>query len=122
MSKGMIFVMAGLTAACGEQQPAPQPERPNAFHERLLALAPPARNLGLRNAIIDSGVRCERVDRSAFQQHYKGTAMWLAHCVNKGEFAVFVGPAGYGEVVRCDILRGTGAPPCTWPEAALDGG
>lgn len=116
MSRGLIFTLACLAAACGDQDKAPRGDVvPNTFDEQLRDLSPSARNLGLRNAILDSGARCERVDRSAFQQPYKGTAMWLAHCTNTGDFAVFVGRTGYAQVVRCDAVAASDAT-CAWPE------
>ena len=89
----------------------------NTFDQQLRSLDVPARNFSLRKAILDTGARCGRVDGSAFQQQYKHTAMWVVHCTETGDFAVFVSPTGYAQVVKCESIAEAG-PQCRLPVAA----
>lgn len=110
-----IFLCAALAlCSCGEQTSQSPQAPPNAFDQELQSLTDSARNLGLRNAIKDSGLKCARVDRSARQQDYNNSAMWIAHCTDSGNFALFVTPRGYAQVIPCDDLS-EGAPACRLP-------
>jgi hypothetical protein len=70
MRLNLVCVALAL-GACSRPAEEPPPLHPNAFDDQLQSLSEPARNLGLRNAIRDSGAKCERVDRSVRQQDYK---------------------------------------------------
>jgi hypothetical protein len=112
MRKGAMFVAALALAACGRPEPAAEQPEQSQFEQELRALSLSARNLAFRNAIRNSDARCERVVRSVFQETYKGTSMWVAHCRDTGDFAIFVSRSGFAQVVRCEGLVGTPAPAC----------
>lgn len=111
MKRISICALLAVSLWACARSPSPEPAQANTFDQKLQSLSPPARNLGLRNAIRDSGAKCGRVGRSVRQQDYKASAMWVAHCTDTGDFALFVSPTGYAQVVRCDNL-GPGVPGC----------
>jgi hypothetical protein len=116
------IVICATVALCACSQSAnqqPTPKSANPYDQRLQSLSVSARNLGLRNAIKDSGSKCERVDRSARQQDYKNSAMWVAHCADTGDYALFVTAQGSAQVIACDNL-GEGAPVCQPPTKSGD--
>ena len=82
------------------------------FRQELEALPESGRNLAFRNAIRDVGLKCERVDRSRNQESVEGGEMWVAHCTDIGDVALFVSQAGYAQIRRCVDLKGSEAPPC----------
>lgn len=113
------FLAVLALAACRGSEPAAEQPQQSQFEHELRALSEPARNLAFRNAILDSGARCERVERSAFQEAYKGAGMWVAHCADTGDFAVFVSRSGFAQVARCEDLATPATPACkTGPTAA----
>jgi hypothetical protein len=113
--RAIVICAALALCACGQSATRQQQPKPaNPYDQQLQSLREPARNLGLRNAIKDSGSKCERVDRSERQQDYKNSAMWVAHCSDTGDYALFVTPQGSAQVIACDNL-GEGAPACRSP-------
>jgi hypothetical protein len=38
--------------------------------------------------------------------------MWVAHCTNTGDFALFVEATGYAQARHCEDLKGTAVPQC----------
>lgn len=112
MKTGAILVAALVLAACNRPEPATEQPQQSQFEQELRALSGSARNLAFRNAIRDSGASCERVERSAFQETYKGAGMWVAHCTDTGDFAVFVSQSGFAQVARCEDLATPAAPAC----------
>lgn len=109
-----ILVAAVALVGCDKPEPTQVTTQTNSYHEQLKSLPPTLRNAGLRNAIYDSGARCLQVERSQFQQEYKGSAMWTAHCSDTGDYAVFVTPSGFGQVVKCGDIDPSG-PACKLP-------
>ena len=108
------LIAFGIISACNQPDASNTAAEANTYDQQLKALSVPARNLGLRNAILDSGLKCARVYRSQYQQQYKNTAMWVARCADTGDFAIFVGTKGYGEVLRCADLPAS-VPTCRLP-------
>lgn len=110
-----ILILCGalVLCSCTKGQPAAQQNavKPS-FEAQLRSLNEPGRNLAFRNAIQDFGYHCDRVDRSSRQEAYKTTGMWVAHCTNSGNFALFVAPSGYAQVRRCEDLKGATVPQC----------
>ncbi|HEY0111949.1 MAG TPA: hypothetical protein VGB59_02225 [Allosphingosinicella sp.] len=84
----------------------------NPHSEQLKGMSELYRNLGLRRALIDAGQRCKNVERAAYQEQYKSMAIWTAHCVDSGDWAIFIAPSGDVQVRRCGNLAQLGLPQC----------
>lgn len=111
-----MLVLCGALAlcTCNKGQPtAPQQQATKpTFEAQLRGLNGSGRNLAFRNAIQDFGYHCDRVDQSNYQEAFKTSSMWVAHCTNTGDFALFVETSGYAQVRRCADLKGTSVPQC----------
>jgi hypothetical protein len=84
----------------------------NPQSEQLKGMSDLYRNLGLRRAIMDSSQRCKRSEGGAYQQDYKNMAMWTTHCVDTGDWAIFISPGGEVQVRPCADLASLGLPTC----------
>lgn len=89
----------------------------NEHHDGLLALSEPMRNLALMRAVRDSGMRCQRVERGAFQQQHEALPMWVAQCEDQREWAIFIAPNGDIQVRNCADAGQLGLPECRLDEA-----
>ena len=102
-------------AACDNSQPA-QPRKPivvrGPAQDQLHKLSAMNRDIGLKRAILDSGMTCKRVTRSGYVQEHENLSMWTANCDRKIDYAIFVGPDGSVQVRRCDELARFGLPAC----------
>ena len=87
----------------------------NPQSDQLKGMSDLYRNLGLRRAIMDSGQKCKKSEGGAFQEDYKNMAMWTTHCVDSGDWAIFVAPGGEVQVRRCADAATLGLPPCGRP-------
>lgn len=111
----MLFGCVLLLCSCNRDQAAEEPSptpKGETFEAQFRGLSEPARNFALRNAIRDSGLHCERVEESHFQEKVKTAGMWVANCTDSGAVAVFVGSTGYAQIRRCEDLVGADAPKC----------
>lgn len=113
-----VLLIIGL-AACGgaEQQQAATANAPDiavrsAEQDALHNLSDMNRDIGLKRAIVGSGVRCQRVTRSGYVREHNKLSMWMANCDERRDWAVFVGPDGSAQVRPCDGLKGLGLPEC----------
>lgn len=110
-------LLLGLALAACEDG-APEPERTtmrpaNPTSDSLKAMGSDvSRYLGLRRGIVDSGGRCKRVDRGAYQEEYKNMAMWAAHCTDTGDWSVFIAPSGDVQARLCSEAKQLGLPEC----------
>jgi hypothetical protein len=84
----------------------------NPFSDQLKALSEPTRHLGLYRALRDNGQHCKRVDRGAYQQQYKSMAMWIAHCTDTGDWALYIAPNGDVQASACGDAKELGLPEC----------
>jgi hypothetical protein len=84
----------------------------NSYSDQLKALSEPTRHLGLYRAVRDTGQRCKRVDRGAYQQQYKTMAMWTAHCTDTGDWALYIAPNGDVQASPCAHAKELGLPEC----------
>ena len=110
-------VLLGLAlAACDDGAPERRTKvmrAANPVSDQLKAMGSDvSRYLGLRRGIVDSGGRCKRVDRGAYQEDYKSMAMWTAHCTDSGDWAVFIAPSGDVQARECKDARQLGIPEC----------
>jgi hypothetical protein len=108
--------LALAVSACGQGgQPAGNVTSvriANPQSEQLKGLSDLYRNLGLRRAIMDSGQKCKKSEGGAYQQDYKNMAMWTTHCVDSGDWAIFIAPGGEVQVRRCADLATLSLPTC----------
>jgi len=73
----------------------------NPQSDQLKALTPFNQRIGLMRAIRDSGKRCHRVESVAYQQEYRGLAMWVALCDDGRHWSVFIAPNADIQVRDC---------------------
>lgn len=108
-------------AACGDG--APQQNRVeikagNPVSDQLKGMSELYRYLGLRRAIVDSGLKCKKVDSGAYQEDYKNMALWTAHCTDSGDWGIFIAPNSDVQVRRCRDMKQLGLPECRMPAPA----
>jgi len=106
-------------AACGGND---QPQRAPANEQKIAIRSPEQdalhkldtmnRDIGLKRAILDSGMPCKRVTKSGYVQEYNTLSMWSATCADKREWAIFVGPDGSAQVRPCQDVAKLGLPGC----------
>ena len=84
----------------------------NPQSEQLKGMSELYRNLGLRRAIMDSGQKCKKSEGGAYQQDYKNMAMWTTHCLDSGDWAIFISPGGEVQVRPCADAKTLGLPAC----------
>ena len=82
------------------------------YVDDLRKLAPAAANAALFRSITDSGESCTGVTKSAYQQDYKSMGMWVAHCREGSDWAVFVSQKGYVQPRACPTAAQAGFPAC----------
>jgi hypothetical protein len=123
--RGFALLSLSLAvAACGQGQPSgnvTQLRAANPMSDQLKAMSDLYRNLGLRRAIIDSSQRCKKSGGGAYQQDYKNMAMWTTHCIDSGDWALFISPGGEVQVRKCADTAELGLPACQRPAAAAAG-
>ena len=113
-----LLAAAVALAACGESEKS-EPERKttvmrpaNPTSDNLKTLDPLYRNLGVWRGIRYNHGKCKKVDRSAYQQEYKNMAMWTAHCVDSGDWAVFIAPDSSVQAAKCSDAAQLELPAC----------
>jgi hypothetical protein len=123
-----LLALSLLVAGCEDGAPEQNRIEVNAANptsDGLKGMSELYRFLGLRRAIVDTGNRCKKVDRGAYQEQYKTMALWTAHCTDTGDWAIFIAPNADLQVRQCRHMaelklpacRQTGAPD---PKAAAD--
>jgi hypothetical protein len=111
-------------AACGQGQSGgnvTQVRLTNPQSDQLKGMSELYRNLGLRRAIMDSGQKCKRSEGGAYQQEYKNSAVWTTHCIDSGDWEIFIAPGGEVQVRKCTDVVGLGLPTCQRAPAAAAG-
>jgi hypothetical protein len=114
-----IAAIALLAAGCEDGAPETNTihvRAANPISDQMKGMSELYRYLSLRRAIVDSGQRCKKVDRGAYQQEYKTMAMWTAHCTDSGDWAVFIAPNADVQVRRCGNLSQLELPACRLAE------
>ena len=104
-------------AACGDTSPpangAAQINIANEGSDRLKALSPLNKRVGLLRAINQSGFRCRGgVLTGAYQQQYQNLAMWVALCADGKNYAVFIAPTDDVQVRDCTEHAQLSLPAC----------
>lgn len=114
---GAALALALALTACGDTS-APsnagaQIVIANPGSDRLAALNPLNKRIGLQRAIQQSGFRCRGgVLTGAFQQQYQNLAMWVALCADGRNYAIFIAPSENLQVRNCTEHAQLGLPPC----------
>jgi hypothetical protein len=106
-----VILLAGCEDGAPERN-VTQVVAANPYSDQLKALSEPTRQLGLYRAVRDTGQRCKRVDRGAYQQQYKSMAMWTAHCTDSGDWALYIAPNGDVQASPCAHAKELGLPEC----------
>lgn len=107
--KTTLFAILALVGSAAFA--APQP--PNPYNQQLAKLPDLQRRAVFRRAVLDSGQRCKRVDKSLQQGGYRNLIMWTVRCAAPGgDYGVFVGPDGSVQVRPCRDLKGLKLPVC----------
>ena len=111
-----LLVLA-LAACGGEQAQQAQSNEPqivvrSAEQDRLHQLSDMDRDIGLKRAIIESGLRCKRVTKSGYVQEHNKLSMWMASCDDDRDWAIFVGADGSAQVRPCVDMARLGLPEC----------
>ncbi len=109
--------LALALAACGDTSPpgngGVQINIANEGSDRLKALNPMNKRIGLLRAIQQSGMRCRGgVLTGAYQQQYQNLSMWVALCADGKNYAVFIAPTDDIQVRDCTEHAQLGLPAC----------
>ena len=110
-----ITALAFLASGCDQSsQPAPKPQIKvqSAEQKRMHQLNEMDRAITLKRAIYDSGFTCKRIERSGYVQDHGNLSMWTAHCADKRDWAIFVGPDSSVQVRPCKDLAQLKLPAC----------
>jgi len=104
-------------AACGDaatsdKRTTTEVVAANPISDQLKTMSPLYRFLGLRRGIVESGQSCKRIDRAAYQQQYQTMAMWVAHCIDSGDWAIFIAPNADVQARKCADAATLGIPAC----------
>ena len=83
-----------------------------ASSDALAKLDDVPRRAALRRAILDSGEKCVRVEKAAYQGPYKNLEMWVASCTGNLTYGAFIGPDGSVQVSECAYLIKVKWPTC----------
>ena len=130
MRNPLVLSLTIALAACGQQpqQTAttnePQIKVRSAEQDQLHELDALNLAIGLKRAIGDAGITCQRITDAGFIGAYKNLDMWMGRCADGRDWAVFAGPDGSAQVRDCRDLPGTGVPECKItrrPEGSFSG-
>jgi len=86
----------------------------NPASDQMARLSVLQRKAALREALLDSGVRCVRVEKAAIQGPGANTIMWRAKCADdpRYDYGVFVGPDASVQVRYCGEMAELHLPAC----------
>ena len=104
------LVAAALLATSATAQVRSQSAK--SYSDALAALTDIPRRAALRRAILDSGEKCMRVEKAAYQGPYKNLEMWVASCTGNLNYGAFIGPDGNVQVSDCAYLTKVKWPAC----------
>jgi hypothetical protein len=116
------FLVALALAACEAPSPVDAPREnaqateikiANDYHEQLVRMAPGYQRVAIRRALVDSRIRCTRVDNAGFQQDYRNMKLWVGHCDPENKsYQVFLAPNGDIQVRDCADAGELALPRC----------
>jgi hypothetical protein len=86
----------------------------NPASDQMARLTVIQRKGALRAAMLDSGVPCERIEKTNIQGPWSNTIMWRAKCAGdpRHDYAVFVGPDASVQVRYCAEMAELKLPAC----------
>ena len=104
-----LMVFAALAAA-----PIQAVTIANPASDQMAQLSVIARKGAMRKALLDSGVRCDHIEKVAIQGPWANTIMWRAKCGNdvRYDYGVFVGPDASVQVRYCAEMEQIHLPRC----------
>ncbi len=115
---GAALALAFALSACGDTS-APsansgvQISIANEGSDRLKALNPMNKRIGLLRAINQSSLPCRGgVLTGAYQQQYQNLAMWVAICGDGRNYAIFIAPTDDVQVRNCTEHAQLNLPAC----------
>lgn len=112
----LALTIAFTLTGCGDggqpRRNVTQVRAANPLSDQLKGMSELYRNLGLRRAVMDSGQRCKRSEGGVYQQDYKNLAMWTTHCIDSGDWAIFIAPGGEVQVRKCTDVATLSLPAC----------
>src|SRR3954465_13145541 len=109
-----------VLSACGQGQSGgnvTSVRLANPQSDQLKGMSELYRNLGLRRAIMDSGQRCKKSEGGVYQEDFKNMAVGTTHCIDSGDWEIFISPGGEVQVRKCEDVAGLGLPACRRPAA-----
>lgn len=117
-----ILPLMGALMACGDTS-APTNETPaievrSDQQNQLFELSDLNRDIAMRRAITDAGLRCQRVDGSGYVGKWENLDQWTATCDDGREWAVYVGADDTAQVRLCEDVVEQGLPGCNVTKAA----
>ena len=114
MSSLLVLALAGCGGEQAQQAQSNEPQIVvrSAEQDRLHQLSDMDRDIGLKRAIIESGLRCKRVTKSGYVQEHNKLSMWMASCDDDRDWAIFVGADGSAQVRPCVDMARLGLPEC----------
>ena len=117
LAAGAVIALALALTACGDTSPpangSAQIGIANEGSDRLKALNPLNKRIGLLRAINQSGFACRGgVLTGAYQQQHQNLAMWVALCADGKNYAVFIAPTDDVQVRDCTEHARLGLPAC----------
>lgn len=116
LAAGVLAMALGLSG-CGDTSPpangSAQINIANDGSDRLKALNPLNKRIGLLRAIQQSGFACRGgVLTGGYQQQHQNLAMWVALCADGRNYAVFIAPSEDLQVRNCAEHAQLGLPAC----------
>lgn len=117
LASATAFALALALSACGDTAPpangGAQINIANEGSDRLKALNPLNKRIGLLRAIRQSGFACRGgVLTGAYQQQHQNLAMWVALCADGRNYAVFIAPTEDVQVRNCAEHEQLSLPAC----------
>lgn len=112
-----MLISSLLLASCGVQE-NDESVSGNAItvrseaQQRLFDLNDFDRAVALKRAIIDQGLRCQRVVSTGYVARYRDMDMWTATCGDDRQWALFIAANDSVQVRLCDGNEKVGLPAC----------
>jgi hypothetical protein len=111
MTRSLIALLAAAVLT-GSATAQVRSNTAKAYSDALTKLDDIPRRAALRRAILDSGEKCVRVEKAAYQGPYKNLEMWVATCTGNLRYGAFIGPDGSVQVSECGYLVSLKWPAC----------
>lgn len=110
--KRPLIALAAVALLTGSAVAQVRSDTAKTYSDALAKLTDIQRRAALRRAVLDSGEKCVRVEKAAFQGPYKNMEMWVARCTGNLDYGAFIGPDGTVQVSDCAYLVKVKWPAC----------